>query len=72
MFIIPFEMFPNKTWRDSYGNNECKNKCVVVHKAWSVWETKCDHCEYCPYSVHKYQHKVFKNIRFLKNKFLGW
>lgn len=70
--FIPFFFFPDNKWRKSYGNKECKNKCIVVHRAWSVWETKCEHCEYCPHSVHKYQHKVFKRVRIFKNKFLGW
>ena len=68
--IIPSE-FP-KSYRDSYGNKECKNKCIVVNGYYYNWESKCDHCEYCPYSVHKYQHKVFKHMRIFKNKFLGY
>ena len=74
MFFIVYipSKFHGFTWRDSYGNKECKNKCMVVHCDFCTWEYKCDHCKYCPYSVHKYQHKVFKHIRIFKNKFLGW
>lgn len=70
--FIPILFFPDNKWRKSYGNKECKNKCIVIHGRYYTWEHKCDHCEYCPYSVHKYQHKVFKHIRIFKNKFLGW
>jgi hypothetical protein len=68
--IIPCE-FP-KSYRDSYGKKECKNKCIIVKGYFYTWESKCDHCLYCPHSVHKYQHKVFKHMRIFKNKFLGW
>ena len=72
IFVIPMELFPKQKWRKSYGNKECKNKCIIVHRAWSTWETKCEHCKYCPHSIHKYQHKVFKHMRIFKNKFLGY
>ena len=68
--IIPFEF--TKSYRDSYGNKECKNHCIVVERGYYTIEHKCKHCEYCPHSVHKYQHKVFKHMRIFKNKFLGW
>ena len=70
--FIPILFSPYNKWRKVYGNKECKNKCIVVNGHYYTWESKCDHCEYCPYSVHKYQHKVFKHIRIFKNKFLGW
>lgn len=68
--IIPFD-FP-KSYRDSYGQKACKNHCIVVERGYYSIEHKCEHCEYCPHSVHKYQHKVFKHMRIFKNKFLGW
>lgn len=68
--IIPME-FP-KSYRDLYGQKACKNHCIVVERGYYTIEHKCEHCKYCPHSVHKYQHKVFKHIRIFKNKFLGW
>lgn len=68
--IIPME-FP-KSYRNSYGQKACKNRCIVVENRFYSIEHKCEHREYCPYSVHKYQHKVFKHMRIFKNKFLGW
>ena len=68
--IIPCE-FP-KSYRNSYGNKECKNKCIVISGHFYTWESKCEHCKYCPHSIHKYQHKVFKHMRIFKNKFLGY
>ena len=72
IWLIPLLFLPDDRWRKSYGNNECKNKCIVVKGYFYVHKYKCDHCLYCPYSVHKYQHKVFKHLRIFKNKFLGW
>lgn len=68
--IIPCE-FP-KSYRNSYGQKACKNRCIVVERGYYTIEHKCEHCLYCPYSVHKYQHKVFKHMRIYKNKFLGY
>ena len=65
LFVIPFMVtvlfgvfaiiipgtFP-KSYRDSYGNKECKNKCIVVSGHFYIWEDKCEHCKYCPHSVH--------------------
>lgn len=74
-FIIfgPILFSPDDKWRKSYGNKECKNKCFIIVDGY-LYNLKyiCNHCEYCPYSVHKYQHKVFKHMRIFKNKFLGW
>lgn len=70
--FIPLAFFPDYKWRKVYRNEECKNKCIVVHGGYYIRKSKCDHCEYCPHSVHKYQHKVFKHIRIFKNKFLGY
>lgn len=72
IFVIPAELFPKTKWRKSYGNKECKNKCIVISGHFYTWESKCEHCKYCPHSVHKYQHKIFKHMRIFKNKFLGW
>ena len=72
ILFIPTELFPRLKWRRSYGNKECKNKCIIVSGHFYILEFKCDHCLYCPHSVHKYQHKVFKRIRIFKNRFLGW
>lgn len=70
--FIPLFFFPDDKWRKAYGNKECKNKCIVVKGYFYIHEYKCEHCLYCPHSVHKYQHKVFKHIRIFKNRFLGW
>lgn len=70
--LIPILFFPDYKWRKAYGNKECKNKCIVVEGHFYIRKYKCDHCKYCPHSVHKYQHKIFKHIRIFKNKFLGW
>lgn len=70
--LIPMLFFPESIYRDSYGQKACKNHCIVVERGYYTTTHKCEHCEYCPHSVHKYQHKVFKHMRILKNKFLGW
>lgn len=70
--VIPLSRCNMNGWRDVYGKKECKNKCIIVSGHFYTWESKCDHCLYCPHSVHKYQHKVFKHMRIFKNKFLGY
>lgn len=71
--VIPLSSCNMNGWRDSYGNKECKNKCIIIVNGYLYsLRSKCNHCEYCPYSVHKYQHKIFKHIRIFKNKFLGY